>query len=385
MPSSTVALLAATFTLFSSALAFSPEQCNLTSYGAPTKAACDSLLTSISALGVGNASYLFIPSEFATPDGFSNSTRKNFPQSWSTTGCKAALVPIEVTSSSVTYDTSSYQDLAAAGQVVVQECVSNTTSSGGWELAGDNQDLVIHVYAAGSQIDATINKQTSTEIAATSEDQIDDAELDDPDYDDDGDYDDYDGDDDGDDGDDGFGDDTGVASGTGTATGAGIVSTGTGTASAAKSTGLVTKISSTPVSTSPVAVSSSSPPLSSSSAAASANVVMSSGTFNYIGCELDSSTSRTLSSLSWAGTGLTVERCASYCAAYQYMGVEFGAECYCGGDSQGKGVRSATIVTSGVTNCTVPCNGDATQLCGGSGWLNLYQNTVSATAGKTTA
>lgn len=51
-------------------------------------------------------------------------------------GCKAALVPIEVTSSSVTYDTSSYSDLAAAAEIVVQECVSNTTSSGGWELAG---------------------------------------------------------------------------------------------------------------------------------------------------------------------------------------------------------------------------------------------------------
>lgn len=45
-------------------------------------------------------------------------------------------MPIEVTSSTVTYDTSSYQDLAAAGTIVVQECVSNTTSSGGWELAG---------------------------------------------------------------------------------------------------------------------------------------------------------------------------------------------------------------------------------------------------------
>ena len=54
-----------------------------------------------------------------------------------TAGCKAALVPIEVTDTSVTSDTSTYQNLAAAGQVVVQQCVSNaTTPSGGWELAG---------------------------------------------------------------------------------------------------------------------------------------------------------------------------------------------------------------------------------------------------------
>ena len=63
-------------------------------------------------------------------------------------GCKAALVPIEVTSSSVTYDTSSYQDLAAAGTIVVQECVSNTTSSGGWELAGRH----LHLYPSSRKL-----------------------------------------------------------------------------------------------------------------------------------------------------------------------------------------------------------------------------------------
>ncbi|KAL9066081.1 MAG: hypothetical protein Q9161_007806 [Pseudevernia consocians] len=297
---STTALLAATFTLFSSALAFSPDQCNLTSYGAPTKAACNTLLTNIAKLGTGNTSYLFIPSEFPTPEGLPNNTRKNFPQSWSTTGCKAALVPIQVSSSSVTYDTSSYQDLASAGQIVVQECISNSTSSGGWELAGDDQELVLHIYAAGSEIDATITKQSGNEIAATSEDQIDDAELDDPDYNgSDGD----DGDDSGDDSD----DDSGFAVG----------GLGTGTASAP---GFSTKTSA------PATMSHVATPASSSAPAASPTAVMTSGTFNYLGCELDSSTSRTLSSLSWAGTGLTVERCASYCATYQYMGVEFGSE-----------------------------------------------------------
>ena len=83
MASTTVLLAAATFTLFSSAIAFSPEQCNITSYGTPTAAACTSLLASISKLGVGNTSYLFIPSQFPTPAGV-NGTRKEFPQSWST-------------------------------------------------------------------------------------------------------------------------------------------------------------------------------------------------------------------------------------------------------------------------------------------------------------
>lgn len=80
---STLGLLAATLTLLSSALAFSPDQCNVTTYGAPDRVACNTLLTNIAKLGVGNTSYLFIPSQFPTPAGLSNGTRKNFPQTWS--------------------------------------------------------------------------------------------------------------------------------------------------------------------------------------------------------------------------------------------------------------------------------------------------------------
>ena len=156
---SMIALLAATATLFSCARAFSPDQCNATSYGAPDRTACNTLMTSISKLGTGNASYLFIPSQFATPEGLSNGTRKNFPQTWTNSkflavsvgirgmlnhllvaGCRAALVPIAVTTDSVTYDTSTYQDLATSGRVVIQECLSNKTVAGGWELAGRHSD-----------------------------------------------------------------------------------------------------------------------------------------------------------------------------------------------------------------------------------------------------
>ena len=166
----TLVLLAAALTLFTSTLAFSPDQCNATSYGRPDRSACNTLLTNIGKLGTGNTSYLFIPTQFATPDGLSNGTRKNFPQTWSTSkfsaasvgvsresnrvltcffcvaGCNAALVPIEEdddggssasNGTSVTYDTSTYQDLATVGGVIVQQCISNRTrASGGWELAG---------------------------------------------------------------------------------------------------------------------------------------------------------------------------------------------------------------------------------------------------------
>ena len=166
-------------------------------------------------------------------------------------------------------------------------------------FAGDNQDLVLHIYAAGSQIDATINKQTSTEIAATSEDEIDDAEVDDPVYN---------GSDDGSD-DDGSDDDGSDDNGD-----SGIAVGGSGTGNTAVSHSSQSSPATTFHAT------------ASATASASAAVVKVAGTFNYLGCQLDSSTARTLSSLSWTGTGLTVERCAAYCNEYQYMGVEFGSQ-----------------------------------------------------------
>lgn len=176
-------------------------------------------------------------------------------------------------------------------------------------FAGDNQDLVLHIYAAGSQIDATINKQTSTEIAATSEDEIDDAEVDDPVYNGSDDGSDDDGiDDDGSD-DDGSDDDGSDDNGD-----SGIAVGGSGTGNTAVSHSSQSSPATTFHAT------------ASATASASAAVVKVAGTFNYLGCQLDSSTARTLSSLSWTGTGLTVERCAAYCNEYQYMGVEFGSQ-----------------------------------------------------------
>ena len=159
-------------------------------------------------------------------------------------------------------------------------------------------------------IDSTILEQNSAQIAATSEDQIDLAEEDDPVYNgtdssaySNGTYPALNGTDAGlndtdsgifDDGDDS--DDISAADDI-----AGNSTTG--------SSGTTTSAAPAPAVTT-----------------AAAAIVQKAGTFSYVGCEADSATSRTLSSLSWAGTELSVERCATYCAAYQYMGVEFGSE-----------------------------------------------------------
>ncbi|KAL8712650.1 MAG: hypothetical protein Q9220_003181 [cf. Caloplaca sp. 1 TL-2023] len=95
--------------------------------------------------------------------------------------------------------------------------------------------------------------------------------------------------------------------------------------------------------------------------------------WNYLGCNLDVPSPRALSNLSWAGDGLTVERCAEYCAGLIYFGVEFGRECYCG-DS-----INTYSANGGEEACDTPCNGNASQICGGVGALSVYQHVGGGT------
>jgi hypothetical protein len=52
--------------------------------------------------------------------------------------------------------------------------------------------------------------------------------------------------------------------------------------------------------------------------------------YTYVGCQNDSTTARTLSSLVITSPALTVELCTSFCAGYTYFGLEYADECYCG-------------------------------------------------------
>lgn len=77
---------------------------------------------------------------------------------------------------------------------------------------------------------------------------------------------------------------------------------------------------------------------------------------------------------------MTVEACQSACAAghYIYAGVEYGQECYCANSILG----TATIATDG--RCSMPCLGDAGEICGGSYGINVYQNDDPQSTGPVT-
>ncbi|CAO1628788.1 unnamed protein product [Sympodiomycopsis kandeliae] len=107
-------------------------------------------------------------------------------------------------------------------------------------------------------------------------------------------------------------------------------------------------------------------------------VAQTAGTFKYQGCYVDSGP-RTLSGSASAGDNMSADKCAANCAGYQYFGVEYARECYCGNT-----INNVAAGSEG--ECNYICMGDNTQICGGSSRINIYNNTVNpSTSTSTTA
>ncbi|OWP06175.1 hypothetical protein B2J93_814 [Marssonina coronariae] len=92
--------------------------------------------------------------------------------------------------------------------------------------------------------------------------------------------------------------------------------------------------------------------------------------YQQLGCHSEGSNGR---SLAWRqdqvdSTTLTVETCLRACKAggWSFAGLEYASECYCG---VALGIGTLPIDDS---TCNMPCNGDATETCGGRNALDLY-------------
>jgi LysM repeat protein len=97
--------------------------------------------------------------------------------------------------------------------------------------------------------------------------------------------------------------------------------------------------------------------------------------FVYTSCNTDNNLgARALNALSTSSDTMTVAMCATFCSGYTYMGLEYGRECYCGNAL----MSGSTSTTDG--RCSMVCDGNSTQICGGPYGLSLY--TLSANAGS---
>ncbi|KAH8891152.1 glyoxal oxidase like protein [Thozetella sp. PMI_491] len=90
------------------------------------------------------------------------------------------------------------------------------------------------------------------------------------------------------------------------------------------------------------------------------------GPWVFQGCWTD--VHRTINEAGYASASMTIESCISFCTSkgFQYAGVEYSQECYCG-SSLAAGSESASM-----TDCSMACSGNSTEACGGPNRLNLF-------------
>lgn len=123
--------------------------------------------------------------------------------------------------------------------------------------------------------------------------------------------------------------------------------------------------SSTLSTTMPVSPTASLTSPASSSTSAGPALVSTAGAFVYQGCYTEGTNSRALSATATASRNMSVESCATFCAGYSYMGVEYSSECYCANR-----ISDGSVLTS--TGCSMTCSGNSNEYCGGPSRLNLY-------------
>ncbi|TFK36071.1 glycosyl hydrolase family 71-domain-containing protein [Crucibulum laeve] len=104
--------------------------------------------------------------------------------------------------------------------------------------------------------------------------------------------------------------------------------------------------------------------------------------FSYYGCVAEGTTGsrRALTSASFSQSNMTPQVCQTLCAGYQYAGVEYGSECYCGNTLTNNGATGAVIPAS---NCASSCSGDASQVCGGGWIMSVYSKAAAPPSSST--
>ena len=67
---------------------------------------------------------------------------------------------------------------------------------------------------------------------------------------------------------------------------------------------------------------------------------------------------------------MTIEKCRHYCSEYRFYGVQAGHECHCGDSDY-------NLLPSLELECNTPCEGNSSQICGGSWRMNVYDSISS--------
>lgn len=118
-----------------------------------------------------------------------------------------------------------------------------------------------------------------------------------------------------------------------------------------------------------------------SSSSSTSNTTLPSG-WTAAGCYSDSLSSRALTgeTFAWWGEKITTSNCAAHCAekGFSLAGTEYGGQCFCGNE-----LNSSTKQAD--SDCNMACDGDSTQMCGGSLRLSVISSKVMSRRAKALA
>ncbi|KAL3426632.1 WSC domain-containing protein-like protein 3 [Phlyctema vagabunda] len=109
------------------------------------------------------------------------------------------------------------------------------------------------------------------------------------------------------------------------------------------------------------------------------SIVQSIGAFSFIGCYTEATTGKALTGKTLANDTMTIQICASVCSTFQYFGIEYHRECYCGNSLSAGSVPATTGAT-----CSQVCMGNPLQYCGGNSRLQMYQKQSSSSSSTIT-
>jgi hypothetical protein len=95
--------------------------------------------------------------------------------------------------------------------------------------------------------------------------------------------------------------------------------------------------------------------------------------YEYLGCIADSRDDRVLPDKTSVLTNMTYASCADFCTGYQYFGVEFGTECFCGNGFDNSTTRQPEI------ECDMACTGNASSTCGAPYRISVFKSNANIT------
>lgn len=90
--------------------------------------------------------------------------------------------------------------------------------------------------------------------------------------------------------------------------------------------------------------------------------------YNYTGCFNDDVNQRVLTASFSQSDSLTYAACADTCKAYEYFGVEYGSQCFCG-------TLPSDTPDAPDSDCNIRCTGNSSQTCGGASRLTVFEST----------